>query len=296
MNLHLYKFFDRTQSLLARPYVYLYFCTNSQQYPAPAMEKKLEAFSKLLHIMDELREKCPWDREQTFSSLRILTIEETYELAEAIIDEDFQEIKKELGDILLHIVFYSKMGEEKGLFDIESVINSLCEKLIFRHPHVFGDESLPDQEKVKERWEELKIKERGTSKSVLSGVPKSLPALVKAARIQSKARAVGFDWENPADVWLKVHEELNELKHEIDTDAPAYKIEGEFGDLLFSVINAARLYGIDPEAALEKTNQKFKRRFEYLESQTLMKGIDLKSMSLAEMDVYWNQAKQFEKK
>lgn len=259
------------------------------------MNAKLEAFQRLLDIMDQLREHCPWDKKQTFETLRILTIEETYELADAIIKNDMPELKKELGDVLLHIVFYAKMGDEIGAFDITDVINSLCEKLIFRHPHIFGNENLPDQEAVKQRWEELKIKERGREKSVLSGVPDALPAMVKASRIQSKVRAVGFDWDKPEDAWLKVEEELGELKHEIFTNAPKEKVEAEFGDLFFSLINTARLYNIDPETALERTNLKFKRRFEYLEQQTLMKGLELKNMTLAEMDVYWNEAKKMER-
>ncbi len=259
------------------------------------MNVKLEAFQRLLDIMDQLRDKCPWDMKQTFESLRILTIEETYELADAILKNDMPELKKELGDVLLHIIFYAKMGDEIGAFDITDVINSLCEKLIFRHPHIFGDENLPDQEAVKQRWEELKIKERGRDKSILSGVPDALPAMVKASRIQSKVRAVGFDWDKPEDAWLKVEEELGELKHEIFTGAPIEKVEAEFGDLFFSLINTARLFGVDPDTALERTNLKFKRRFEYLEQQTLMKGLELKKMTLAEMDVYWNEAKKMER-
>ncbi len=259
------------------------------------MNAKFEAFQRLLDIMDQLRENCPWDKKQTFETLRILTIEEPYELADAIIKNDMPELKKELGDVLLHIVFYAKMGDEIGAFDITDVINSLCEKLIFRHPHIFGSENLPDQEAVKQRWEELKIKERGREKSILSGVPDALPAMVKASRIQSKVRAVGFDWDKPEDAWLKVEEELGELKHEIFTNAPKEKVEAEFGDLFFSLINTARLYNIDPETALERTNLKFKRRFEYLEQQTLMKGLELKNMTLAEMDVYWNEAKKMER-
>jgi len=259
------------------------------------MNSRQEAFQRLLNIMDELRLKCPWDKKQTFESLRNLTIEETYELADAILKNDKTELKKELGDLLLHIVFYAKMGEEERSFDIEDVINALCEKLIFRHPHVFGNDNAQNSREVKEKWEQLKIKERGRDKSVLSGVPDALPAMVKATRIQSKARAVGFDWEQPADVWHKVEEELNELKDEILADSPKDKVEAEFGDLFFSLINTARLYGIDPETALERTNLKFKRRFEYLEIQTLMKGFDLKKMTLAEMDKYWNEAKAQEK-
>ena len=258
------------------------------------MNETLVSFQKLLDIMDELRAKCPWDKEQTFESLRNLTIEETYELADAILEKDFEEIRKELGDVLLHIVFYSKMGSESGKFDMKSVIDGLCEKLIFRHPHVFGDETVENQQQVLGRWEQLKKKEKN-HKGTLAGVPKSLPAVIKAARIQSKARAVGFDWEQKEDVWKKVQEELDELKHEIDTNESKDKIEGEFGDFMFSLINVARLYDIEPETALERTNAKFKRRFEYLESKTKAEGRNLKDMTLAEMDVYWDEAKALER-
>ena len=250
------------------------------------------AFVKLLEVMDELRSKCPWDREQTFESLRNLTIEETYELADAIINNDKENIKKELGDLLLHIVFYSKIGSEEKSFDIKKVIDSLIEKLIHRHPHVFGDTDVKgSSEKVKQNWEDLKRKEKEGNKSVLGGVPKSLPALIKANRIQEKARAVGFDWEKREQVWDKVNEELTELKEEIKKDNHN-NIEDEFGDLLFSIVNAARLYDIDPETALERTNRKFISRFNYLEEQTLKKGKDLKTMSLEEMDTIWNEAKK----
>ena len=257
-----------------------------------ADKAKLEAFGRLLDIMDELRVKCPWDREQTMESLRNNTIEETYELADAILENDLDEIRKELGDLALHLVFYAKIGEEKEAFDITSVLNGICEKLIFRHPHVFGDTDVKENpEIVKQNWEELKIKEG--NKSVLGGVPNSLPSLIKANRIQEKVRAVGFDWDQPEQIWDKVEEELNELKEEIevmDTD----KIEAEFGDLLFSVVNAARLYNVDPETALERTNKKFKKRFEYLEKQTLHKGRSLKDMNLDEMNVIWEEAKNFD--
>lgn len=256
------------------------------------LDKSLKAFAELLQIMDLLREKCPWDKKQTFETLRNLSIEEVYELADAILENDAQEIKKELGDILLHIVFYSKIASETGDFAIHNVIESLCEKLIYRHPHVFGEEHLENQEQVKQRWEQLKQKEKGRKKGVLSGVPESLPAVVKASRIQSKARAVGFDWEEKEQVWLKVKEELGELEEEMSLGKSQERIEEEFGDFMFSLINAARLYGIDPETALEKTNKKFKRRFNYLEEQTLLKGMDLKAMSLDEMDKYWNEAKR----
>ena len=256
------------------------------------MKEKLEAFEKLLLIMDELREKCPWDRKQTFESLRNLTIEETYELADAIIENNTEEIKKELGDIMLHLVFYSKIGSEISAFDIKSVLDSISEKLIFRHPHVFGDTDVKNNpEVVKKNWEELKIREGNNS--VLGGVPNSLPAMIKANRIQEKVRAVGFDWEEPDQIWEKVQEELNEFKIEIDK-MDREKMEAEFGDLLFSVINAARLYDIDPETALEKTNKKFIKRFNYLEKNTLKKGKKLKNMTLDEMNAIWEEAKKLD--
>ncbi|WP_430972280.1 nucleoside triphosphate pyrophosphohydrolase [Sunxiuqinia rutila] len=258
------------------------------------MNEKLEAFGRLLKIMDELREKCPWDREQTFESLRKLTIEETYELGDAILQADLQEIKKELGDVLLHIVFYAKIGEEKKAFDIADVINSLNEKLIYRHPHIYGEVDVTNAREVEQNWESLKLKEKGRKKkTVLEGVPASLPALVKANRIQEKASGVGFDWEHPEQVWDKVKEEVNELQDELTADNRD-EIEAEFGDLFFAMVNAARLYGVDPEAALERTNLKFIKRFNYLESQTLKKGKDLKGLSLAEMDKYWDEAKKLE--
>ena len=253
------------------------------------MDKRLASFERLLDIMDELREKCPWDREQTFESLRNLTIEETYELADAIVKKDLPEIRKELGDILLHIVFYAKLGDEIDAFDIKDVIDSLCEKLIFRHPHVFGEVDVNnDAEIVKQNWEELKQKE-GNNKSVLS-----LPALIKANRIQEKVRAVGFDWDVREQIWEKVNEELNELKEEIEA-RNGEEIEKEFGDLLFSVVNAARLYNVDPETALEKTNQKFMKRFDFLEKQTIKQGRPLKTMNLDEMNEIWEEAKKFDK-
>lgn len=256
--------------------------------------EKLEQFQRLLEIMTELRAKCPWDKEQTFESLRTLTIEETYELADAIIRDDKKEIRKELGDILLHIVFYSEMGSETFEFDIYDVCKGLCEKLIYRHPHIFANVEANTRETVMQNWETLKLKEKGGNKSVLAGVPNSLPALIKAHRIQDKARSVGFDWEERGQVWDKVQEEINELKVEIgvmDKD----KMEAEFGDLLFSLINAARLYDINPENALERTNRKFISRFNYLESKTITIGKDLKAMSLAEMDAIWDEAKNMEK-
>ena len=256
------------------------------------LKEKTEAFAELLNIMDELREKCPWDREQTFDSIKNLTIEETYELVDAIINKNMVEIRKEIGDLLLHIVFYSKIASETNDFDIKDVIDSLNKKLIHRHPHVFGEVDVKgDSNKVVENWEELKQKEKGGNKTVLSGVPPSLPALIKANRVQGKARAVGFDWEKREQVWEKVKEELEELKVEVEKGNPD-KIEDEFGDLLFSIVNAARLYDIDPESALERTNRKFINRFNYLESQTLKKGQDLRKMSLAEMDEIWNKAKK----
>ncbi len=257
-------------------------------------EEKMEAFGKLLSIMDELREKCPWDREQTNETLRKLSMEEVYELGEAILENNPQEIKKELGDILLHIVFFSKIGEEKGQFDVGDVINHLIDKLIYRHPHIFGTAEVQDSEEVLKNWETLKLSEKGRGKRVLEGVPMALPALIKANRIQEKVRGVGFDWELKEQVWDKVKEELGELEVEIKAGR-VKEMENEFGDLLFSIVNACRLYGIDPESALERTNKKFIRRFNYLEENTLLKGRSLHEMTLAEMDVYWNEAKKFDK-
>ncbi len=259
------------------------------------MNDKLKAFGELLEIMDELREKCPWDKKQTLESLRRLTIEETYELGDAILQNDLEEIKKELGDLLLHIVFYSKIGSEKNAFDIADVIRSLNEKLVYRHPHIYGDVDVKNAKEVEQNWEALKLKEKGRKKkTVLEGVPASLPALVKANRIQEKVSGVGFDWDEPEQVWDKVKEEVNELQHEITT-VNKDKVEAEFGDLFFALVNAARLYEIDPEAALERTNLKFINRFNYLESKTLAKGKNLIEMSLAEMDKYWEEAKKLEK-
>jgi XTP/dITP diphosphohydrolase len=254
----------------------------------------LQAFQQLLDIMDELRAKCPWDKKQTLESLRHLTIEETYELADAILENDLDEIKKELGDLMLHIVFYAKIGQEKGAFDIRDVLENINEKLIRRHPHIYGDTVAEDDEQVKENWEKIKLREG--KKKVLSGVPASLPAMVKAYRIQDKARGVGFDWEKPHQVWDKVQEELNELKHEVDNNAPHEKVEQEFGDLLFALINYSRFINVNPESALERTNKKFIRRFEYLEAQTNAAKKDMKKMSLDEMDVFWNEAKKLEDK
>jgi len=252
------------------------------------MKKQLEAFDRLLTIMDELRVTCPWDRKQTMESLRNLTIEETYELADAILEQDMGEVKKELGDLLLHIVFYARIADEKKAFDITGVIHSLCDKLVQRHPHVFGDTRVQNSRQVEENWEEIKMKEGNSS--ILSGVPASLPALIKSNRIQQKVRGVGFDWEQKEQIWDKVREELDELQHEVEHGAKD-QIEAEFGDLLFSVINAARLYDIDPETALERTNKKFIKRFKYLEDQTINKGRSLREMSLEEMNVIWEEAK-----
>lgn len=253
------------------------------------IEEKLKAFQRLLEIMDQLREKCPWDREQTLESLRNLTIEETYELADAIMDKDLEEIRKELGDLMLHIVFYSKIGAEKGAFDIADVLNGVCDKLIFRHPHVFGEEKVKDSTEVLENWEELKMKEG--NRSVLAGVPISLPAMIKSHRIQDKVRAVGFDWDEREQVWDKVNEEMLEVRHELDNGEDKDRTEEEFGDLLFSIINAARLYGIEPETALERTNRKFIKRFKYLEKVAAEQGRSLKEMSLQEMESIWQDAK-----
>ncbi len=252
------------------------------------LEEKKDAFARLLVIMDELREKCPWDQKQTLESLRHLTIEETYELGDAILAGNKQEISKELGDMLLHIVFYARIGSETGDFDIASLIHGLCEKLIFRHPHIYGDVKVENEKQVKENWEKLKLKEG--NRSTLSGVPLSLPAMVKASRIQEKARGVGFDWDHEAQVWDKVQEELHEFKVEADR-GQTEKMEEEFGDLLFSLINFARFKNINPENALEKTNRKFIQRFNYLESASARDGKRLDQMSLEEMDKYWNEAK-----
>ena len=251
----------------------------------------MEAFGRLLDIMDELREKCPWDKKQTYESLRTNTIEETYELCEAIIKKDTAGIKKELGDLLLHIVFYAKIAGEKGEFDIKDVCNALSEKLIFRHPHVFGDTVAGTANVVEQNWEQLKLKEKGGNKTVLEGVPASLPSLAKAHRIQDKARSAGFDWEVREQVWDKVQEELNELKNEIGR-MDADKMEAEFGDLFFSLINAARLYKVNPDNALERTNQKFIRRFNYLEAEANARNRSLHDMTLAEMDAIWDEAKK----
>ncbi|MCB8964196.1 MAG: nucleoside triphosphate pyrophosphohydrolase [Bacteroidales bacterium] len=257
-------------------------------------QEAIEAFGKLLDVMDELREKCPWDRSQTMETIRPLTIEETYELSDEILEKNMPSIKKELGDILLHIVFYSKIANEQKAFDIVDVINSLCNKLIYRHPHIYGDVKVNNSTEVLENWELLKTKEKDGNKTVLSGVPSSLPALIKANRIQEKVRAVGFDWEEPNQVWDKVSEEMEELKAEIKSGNTA-KMEQEFGDFLFSMVNVARLFNIDPETALERTNRKFTKRFNYLESKTIKQGQSLKEMTLDQMNVIWEEAKQFDK-
>lgn len=252
------------------------------------MKEKLAAFERLLTIMDELREQCPWDKKQTMQSLRHLTIEETYELTDAIIENDLDEVKKELGDLMLHIVFYSRIASETNEFDIADVINQICEKLIHRHPHIYGDVKVADEEEVKKNWEKLKLKEG--KESVLEGVPNSLPALVKAVRIQEKARGIGFDWDNRTQVWDKVKEEIEEL--EVEMDAESNKIEYEFGDVLFSLINYSRFININPEDALEKTNKKFIKRFQYMEKEIKKNGKQMSDMSLQEMDTYWNRAKK----
>lgn len=252
-------------------------------------EDQLKAFDRLLSIMDDLREKCPWDREQTMESLRHLTIEEVYELGDSILDNDLSEIKKELGDLLLHIVFYSKIGSEQKAFDIAEVCNSICEKLISRHPHIYGDVKVSNAEDVKQNWEQIKLKEG--KRTVLQGVPNSLPAMVKANRIQDKVAGVGFDWEESEQVWLKVEEELSELKSEILHGTPE-SIENELGDVFFSLINYSRFLNVNPENALERTNKKFIQRFNYLEAKANELGRSLKEMSLKEMDVFWEEAKK----
>lgn len=246
-------------------------------------ENQLKAFERLLDIMDELREKCPWDRKQTMESLRPNTIEEVYELSDAIMAEDLHNVAKELGDVLLHVVFYSKIGDEKGSFDVADVCNLLCDKLVYRHPHVFGDTAVKNVEEVLNNWEQLKQTEKDGNKTVLSGVPSSLPSLIKAYRMQDKARAVGFDWEKREEVWAKVKEEIAEFE-----ENPS---EEELGDIIFSLVNAARLYGLNPDTALEKTNGKFRRRFGYVEEKAKEQGRNIKELTLEEMDALWNEAK-----
>ncbi|WP_024771217.1 nucleoside triphosphate pyrophosphohydrolase [Aquimarina macrocephali] len=252
-------------------------------------EDQLQAFDRLLTIMDELREQCPWDKKQTLQSLRHLTIEETYELGDAILDNNLEEVKKELGDLLLHIIFYAKIGSETKAFDIADVANEICEKLIHRHPHIYGDVTVTDEEDVKRNWENLKLKEG--KNSVLEGVPQSLPAMVKASRIQDKVAGVGFDWEEPYQVFDKLKEELDELQHEIEVQDQD-KIESEFGDVLFSMINYARFLKVNPEDSLERTNKKFIKRFQYLESKAKENNKNLGDMTLTEMDVFWEEAKK----
>jgi len=256
------------------------------------MDPRLAEFRRLLDIMDELRAKCPWDKEQTFESLRHLTIEETYELSDAILEKDLDEIRKELGDLMLHIVFYAKLGEESGKFGIGKVLEGINEKLIRRHPHIFGDVKVENASEVKDNWERIKLAEGRTS--VLEGVPMSLPAMVKAYRIQDKARGVGFDWEHVGQVWAKVEEEIHELKYEVANGTTPEKREDEFGDLLFALINYSRFIDVNPETALERTNRKFIRRFRYIEEEASKKGKKLHEMSLAEMDELWNRAKKEE--
>ncbi|MEG0796123.1 MAG: nucleoside triphosphate pyrophosphohydrolase [Odoribacter sp.] len=258
------------------------------------LEKKKEAFSELLEIISTLRTDCPWDRKQTMESLRALSIEEVYELGDAVLAKDMEEVKKELGDLLMHIIFYAQIGSEQKAFDITDVLNGICEKLKYRHPHIYGDVKVKSAEEVAQNWEQLKLTEKGRKHKVLEGVPLSLPALVKAYRIQDKARGVGFDWKEKEDVWNKVKEELSEFEVEV-SKADQQKMEEEFGDFLFSVINAARLYGINPENALEKTNRKFIRRFEYVEEQTQKMGKTLQEMTLDEMEMFWQDAKKMEK-
>ena len=252
------------------------------------MDEKLKAFGRILQIMNELREQCPWDRKQTLETLRPLTIEETYELSDAIIKKDLTLLKEELGDLLLHIVFYAKIGEEQGAFDMATVINDLCEKLIRRHPHIYGDVKVENEEEVKQNWEKIKMKEG--RKSVMGGVPESLPALIKAWRVQDKARQVGFEWDNIEDVWAKVEEETQEL-HEVVREGNADRIEDEFGDLMFALVNYSRFLNLDPETALERTNQKFLKRFRYIEEVAAAQGKALTDMTLGEMDAIWNEAK-----
>lgn len=252
-------------------------------------QQKLDAFGRLITIMDELREKCPWDRKQTLESLRHLTIEETYELADAILDNDLKGVQEEIGDLMLHMVFYAKIGDEQGAFDIADALHAVCDKLVARHPHIYGDVTVADDEEVKRNWEQLKLKEG--KKSLLAGVPTSLPAMVKAYRMQEKTKQVGFEWENAGQVWAKVQEEIGELRDNIENGAPQKEVEDEFGDVLFALVNYARFIGVEPEAALERTNRKFKSRFEYIEANAPR---PLQDMTLGEMDALWNEAKKGE--
>ena len=258
--------------------------------PKHSRKEKLEAFGRLLDIMDDLREQCPWDKKQTLESLRYLTIEETYELSDAILDNDLNEIKGEIGDLMLHMVFYSKLGSEKNAFDVADVLHGICDKLVHRHPHIYGDVKAETEEEVKKKWEKLKLKEG--KKSVLQGVPQSLPAMVKANRIQEKAKGIGFDWDNAGQVWAKVEEEIEELKQELNNNGDNEReIEAEFGDVLFSMINYARFIGVNPEDALERTNRKFIHRFQFLEKEVAKEGKQLSEMSLDEMNAIWEKAK-----
>lgn len=258
------------------------------------IEKRKEAFAELLDIIATLRVKCPWDKKQTLESLRNLTVEEVYELGDAILKKDMQEIKKELGDLIMHIVFYAHIGEEQQQFDIEDVLVEICEKLRYRHPHIYGEVEVEDENDVLRNWEQLKLKEKGRHNKVLEGVPEALPAMIKAFRVQDKVRGVGFDWKQKQDVWSKVREELDELQTEMQRE-DTEKMEEEFGDFMFALINAARLYGINPEDALEKTNRKFIRRFSYIEDKANEAGVKLSDMSLEEMDGYWDEAKKRER-
>lgn len=258
------------------------------------IEKRKEAFADLLDIIATLRVKCPWDKKQTLESLRNLTVEEVYELGDAILKKDMQEVKKELGDLIMHIVFYARIGEEQQQFDIEDVLVEICEKLRYRHPHIYGEVQVENEDDVLRNWEQLKLKEKGRHHKVLEGVPSALPAMIKAFRVQDKVRGVGFDWKQKQDVWKKVREELDELQAEMQRE-DTEKMEEEFGDFMFALVNAARLYGINPEDALEKTNRKFIRRFSYMESKANESGVKLADMSLEEMDGYWNEAKRREK-
>lgn len=266
---------------------------NHIKQPMNNRQQQLAAFDRLLTVMDELREKCPWDRKQTFESLRQNTIEETYELASALLQNDMNEISKELGDVLLHVVFYAKIGSEQGSFDIADVCNKICDKLIFRHPHVYGEQAAKNAEDVCKLWEQVKLKEKDGNKTVLGGLPEALPALVKAYRMQDKVANVGFDWEKREDVWAKVKEEIDEFEAEV-ANMDEEKATEEFGDLLFAMINAARLYKIRPDNALEKTNIKFRRRFDYIEQKAKEKGLSLKEMTLNEMESLWQEAKKME--
>ncbi len=265
--------------------------TDNNMTKSEKRAKQMEAFGRILDVMDQLREKCPWDREQTIESLRTMTIEETFELSDAILNDDLHNVSKELGDLLLHVIFYAKIGEELGEFDIVDVIDRLCSKLIYRHPHVYSTVEVNNAGQVVQNWEQLKTKEKDGNKTILSGVPESMPSLIKSYRMQEKAAAVGFDWEKKEDVWAKVKEEIVEFENEIENMDQAKALD-ELGDLFFSLVNAARLYKLNPDTALESTNKKFRRRFTYLENETIRKGRALKVMSLEEMDAIWDEAKR----